>query len=52
MSNETGDWVPLELDLSQYAGQTLTLRLGMRNDGRMDPMVIYVDTLSLQACNP
>jgi hypothetical protein len=52
LSGETGDWVPLELDMSHYAGQSLTLRLGMRNDGRTAPMVMYVDTLSLQACNP
>jgi hypothetical protein len=52
ISGATGGWAPLELDMSHYAGQTLTLRLGMRNDGRTDPMVMYVDTLSLQACNP
>jgi hypothetical protein len=48
----TAGWEPIEYDLSAYAGQTILLRVGMRNDGRSEPMVMYVDDVSLQACRP
>jgi|GEM_PF-1206603 len=52
VSERTDGWVPIELDVSHYAGQAFTLRLGMRNDGSADGTwaVMYVDDLSLQAC--
>lgn len=50
----TGSWTPLEVDLSHYAGQTLTLRFGVRNDGLGDgaTAVMYVDGMSVEACVP
>ena len=50
----TGSWTPLEVDLSHYAGQTLTLRFGVRNDGLGDgaTAVMYVDGVSVEACEP
>jgi hypothetical protein len=50
MREPTPGWVELELDMSGYAGQTVTLRIGMRNDGRDAPMVMYVDDVSLESC--
>jgi hypothetical protein len=50
----TADWTPFQVDLSHYAGQFLTVRLGMRNDGGGDgaAAVMYVDSLSFQGCSP
>jgi hypothetical protein len=36
--------------VSHYGGSAFTLRLGMRNDGGDAAAVMYVDTLSVQAC--
>ena len=49
-----GDWTRLQVDMSHYAGSAFTLRLGVRNDGGGDGVaaVMYVDSLSLQACQP
>jgi hypothetical protein len=54
LRERTDDWTPLEVDVSHYAKTSFTLRLGMRNDGGWDgaAAVMYVDTLSLQACTP
>jgi len=49
---QTSGWEQVELDISGYAGQTITLRVGMRNDGRTLSMVMYVDDVSLEACQP
>jgi hypothetical protein len=46
----TSDWTQVSADMSGYAGRTITLRVGMRNDGRTLPMVMYVDDVSLEAC--
>jgi len=43
-------WQRLEVDLWPYAGQTVLLRLGVRNDGQGAAMAIYLDDVSLQAC--
>ncbi len=43
-------WQRLEADLSPYAGQTVLLRFGVRNDGQGAAMAIYLDDVSLQAC--
>ncbi|MDY7041829.1 MAG: hypothetical protein SVX38_13310, partial [Chloroflexota bacterium] len=45
-------WTSFSLDLSTYAGQTVHLRLGVRNDGAGDGRVmsIHVDDVSLQLC--
>jgi len=50
MRAPTSGWTQIKLDLSGYAGQVVTLRIGMRNDGRDLPMVMYVDDVSLEAC--
>jgi hypothetical protein len=47
---QTPGWARVELDISSYLGQTITLRVGMRNDGRSAPMVMYVDDVSLLSC--
>jgi hypothetical protein len=46
----TADWTRLELDLMPFAGQTIVLRFGVRNDGQGAAMAIYVDDVSLQVC--
>ena len=43
-------WQRVEVDVSPYAGQTVLLRLGVRNDGQGAAMAIYLDDVSLQAC--
>ncbi|HIP97619.1 MAG TPA: hypothetical protein EYH32_10445 [Anaerolineae bacterium] len=45
-------WLSFSRDLSAYAGQTVRLRLGVRNDGASDGrvMAIWVDDVSLQVC--
>ncbi|MBN1934489.1 MAG: N-acetylmuramoyl-L-alanine amidase [Anaerolineae bacterium] len=47
-------WTQLQVDVSHYAGSAFTLRLGVRNDGGSDSAaaVMYVDSLSVQACRP
>jgi hypothetical protein len=40
----------VEVDVSHYAGQTVLLRLGVRNDGQGGAMAVYLDDVSLQAC--
>jgi hypothetical protein len=52
LSDRTSGWERLAWDMSVYAGQTITLRIGMRNDGRTQPMVLYADNVSLQSCRP
>ena len=43
-------WQHVEVDVSPYAGQTVLLRFGVRNDGQGAAMAIYLDDVSLQAC--
>ncbi|MBC7249427.1 MAG: hypothetical protein H5T62_04015 [Anaerolineae bacterium] len=45
-------WLSFSSDLSAYAGQTVRLRLGVRNDGAGDGrvMAVWVDDVSLQVC--
>jgi hypothetical protein len=50
LRDPTTGWAQFQLDMSGYAGQTMTLRIGVRNDGRGVPMVMYVDDVSLEAC--
>lgn len=54
VNSVTGDWTSMEADLSAYAGQTVTLRIGVRNDGLNDgaTAAMYVDELSVEACAP
>ena len=49
----TAGWVRFRVNVSGYAGKTVYLRLGMRNDGRGDGAagVTYIDSLSLEACS-
>jgi uncharacterized protein (DUF362 family) len=46
----TADWTHLELDLRPFAGQTIWLHFGVRNDGQDAAMAIYLDDVSLQVC--
>jgi hypothetical protein len=46
----TADWTHLELDLTSFAGQTLWLHFGVRNDGQGAAMAVYLDDVSLQVC--
>jgi hypothetical protein len=50
LRGQTAGWVRHEVDISSYVGQTVTLRVGMRNDGRDARMVMYVDDVSLEVC--
>jgi hypothetical protein len=43
-------WQRVEVDVSAYAGQTVLLRFGVRNDGQGVAMAIYLDDVSLRAC--
>ena len=43
-------WQHVEVDVSPYAGQTVLLRFGVRNDGQDQAMAIYLDDVSLRAC--
>jgi len=45
-------WLSAQADLTEYAGQTLTLRFGAYNDGDSSLTRMYVDDVSLQACPP
>jgi hypothetical protein len=51
---QTVGWMQIQEDVSHYAGGAFTLRLGARNDGSGDnaAAVMYVDSLSLRACQP
>ena len=50
MGGTEGGWTHLELDLMPFAGQTVLLRFGVRNDGQGAAMAIYLDDVSLQVC--
>lgn len=43
-------WVYYELDISDYAGQTIYLQFGIYNDGYNGFTSMYVDDFSLQIC--
>ena len=43
-------WLHKETDLSAYAGQTVTLRFGVYNDGKDGVTALRLDQVSLQAC--
>ena len=45
-------WLSAQADLTEYAGQALTLRFGAYNDGDAGLTRMYVDDVSLQACPP
>jgi hypothetical protein len=52
VQDATGGWVQLQEDVSHLAGQTFTLRLGMRNDGGAELAAMYVDDVSVRVCTP
>jgi hypothetical protein len=54
LTDTTDDWTMFHGDVSQYAGQSVTVHLGTRNDGPRDgaAAVMYVDSFSLQSCTP
>jgi N-acetylmuramoyl-L-alanine amidase len=43
-------WQARTYDLSAYAGQTVTLYIGTKNDGDDDTAAMYVDDVSLDVC--
>lgn len=43
-------WQYVEVDVSPYAGQSVLLRFGVRNDGQEAAMAVYLDDVSLPAC--
>ena len=45
-------WLSARADLTAYAGQTLTLRFGVYNDGAGGLTRLYLDDVSLQVCPP
>jgi len=45
-------WLSARADLTAYAGQTLTLRFGVYNDGTSGLTRLYLDDVSLQVCPP
>jgi hypothetical protein len=53
LDSGTGDgrtWEGRVYDLSDYAGQTVTLYVGARNDGDDDTAALYVDDGTLEVC--
>jgi hypothetical protein len=44
-------WTPATVDLSAYSG-TLTIRLGVYNDGKGGVTAMYLDDVSVQSCGP
>jgi hypothetical protein len=44
------DWIFYEVDLLDYAGQTIKLQFGTLNDGAAGVTAMYVDDVSLQVC--
>ncbi|HHH41526.1 MAG TPA: hypothetical protein ENK56_05930, partial [Chloroflexi bacterium] len=47
---DSGGWVERTVDLSTYAGKTIALRFGVKNDGDGRPTGMVVDDVSLEAC--
>lgn len=43
-------WLEHELDLSEFAGQTISLRFSVMNDGDDDTAAMYVDDVVLEVC--
>jgi len=50
LRGQTAGWARREVDISSHVGRTITLRVGVRNDGRDARMVMYVDDVSLEVC--
>jgi len=44
-------WIFYEHDLVRYAGQTVKLYFGVRNDGQGGVTAVYVDDVSLEVCS-
>jgi len=49
-SANTGAWEPVSLDLTPYAGQILTLTIGVYNNGSGPGSAAVIDAVSLQVC--
>jgi hypothetical protein len=43
-------WQATEHDLSAFAGQSVTLYLGTKNDGDESTAALYVDDVTVEAC--
>ena len=48
--DDLAGWVERELDLSAFAGQTVSLRFSVMNDGDDDTAAMYVDDVVLEVC--
>jgi len=48
--SDAQEWLRAEYDLTSYAGQTITLRFGVYNDGTGGVTAMYVDDVSLRVC--
>jgi len=49
---DTRTWTQYTFDLTKYAGQTIWIYFGVYNNGYGSNMAMYVDDVSLEACNP
>ena len=45
-------WVAREVDMSAFAGQTVSLRFSVKNDGDNDTAVTYLDDVRVWVCPP
>jgi uncharacterized repeat protein (TIGR01451 family) len=52
MLNGDATWSPHTFDLSAYAGETVWLHVGVYNDGHGGTTGLYLDDVSLTACEP
>ena len=48
--SDARSWVHKRVDLSAHAGQRVALRFGVYNDGEAGVTALYLDDVSLQAC--
>jgi len=46
------DWAESQVDLPGFAGQTITLRFGVDNDGTGGVTAVYLDDVTLEICVP
>lgn len=51
VASDARTWRQASLDLSAHAGQRVTLRFGVYNDGEGGVTAMYLDDVSLQACD-
>ncbi|MDY0018891.1 MAG: hypothetical protein RBT47_02710, partial [Anaerolineae bacterium] len=49
-TTDAWDWEEHTFDLTAYAGQTVTLYVGAKNDGDDDTAALYVDAVQVEVC--